>query len=68
VTDDRTRPNEQTREAERAEAETHSGADRMPTPEEEQVADSLQPDPEVSKHEKEMTERGAKQKGEGRLP
>jgi len=68
VTDDRTRPNEQTREAERAEAETHSGADRMPTPEEEQVADALKPDPEVSKHEKEMTERGAKQKGEGRLP
>jgi hypothetical protein len=65
---DQTRPSEQTREAERAEASVHAGADRMPTPEEEQIADSLDSDPDVTKHEKEMAERGAKQKGEGRIP
>ncbi|MDQ1519331.1 MAG: hypothetical protein QOI55_404 [Actinomycetota bacterium] len=65
---DRTKPNDQTREAERAEAEVHPTADRLPTPEEEQIADSLEPDPEVAKHEKEMAERGAHQKGEGRIP
>ncbi|MCU1430403.1 MAG: hypothetical protein JWL83_4403 [Actinomycetia bacterium] len=65
---DRTRPNDQTKAAERAEAETHSGPDRMPTPEEEAVADTLEPDEEAAKHYQEMAERGANQKGEGRLP
>jgi hypothetical protein len=65
---ERTRPNEQTHEAERAEAETHAMADRLPTPEEEEIADSLEVDPEVAKHEKDMAERGAHQKGEGRIP
>jgi hypothetical protein len=65
---DQTRPSEQTRAAERTEASVHAGADRMPTPEEEQIADSLERDPDVTEHEKEMAERGAKQKGEGRIP
>jgi hypothetical protein len=65
---DRTRPNDQTRDAERAEAEVHSGADRMPTPDEEKVADSLDVDPEVAENYEEMAERGANQQGEGRLP
>jgi hypothetical protein len=43
-------------------------ADRMPTPEEEEIADELELDPEVAEHEREMAERGAKQKGEGRVP
>jgi hypothetical protein len=40
----------------------------MPTPEEEQTADSLELDPEVAKNYEEMAERGANQKGEGRIP
>jgi hypothetical protein len=65
---ERTRPDEQTRQAERAEAGTEAGADRMPTPDEERVADSLESDPEVAEHYEEMAERGANQKGEGRIP
>ena len=65
---DRTKPNEQTRDAERADASVHSGADRMPTPEEEASADALEPDPEVAKNYEEMAERSANQKGEGRIP
>jgi len=65
---ERTRPNEETRQAERAEADTKASPDRMPTPEEEQLADSLESDPEVAKNYEEMAERGANQKGEGRIP
>jgi hypothetical protein len=65
---DTTRPSEQTRNAERSDASVHSGADRMPTPDEEQIADSLENDPEVAQHYEEMAERGAKQPGEGRIP
>ena len=65
---ERTKPSEQTKQAERAEAETHAASDRLPTPEEEQVADSLSVDPDAAEHYEEMAERGARQKGEGRLP
>lgn len=65
---EKTRPDEETRAAERDDAQVHAGADRMPTPDEETVADSLKPDPEVSKNYEEMAERGANQKGEGRIP
>jgi hypothetical protein len=65
---ERTRPTSETRAAERAEAEVHAEADRMPTPEEERLAEEHDPDPEVAEHEREMTERGANQKGEGRVP
>jgi hypothetical protein len=65
---DRTKPDENTRAAERADAETGAGPDRMPTPEEEKVADSLELDPEVAKNYEEQAERGANQKGEGRIP
>jgi hypothetical protein len=41
--------------------------DREPTPDEEAVAETLELDPEVVEHEKEMAERGANQKGEGRI-
>jgi hypothetical protein len=40
----------------------------MPTPEEERIADSLEVDADAAKHYEEMAERGAKQKGEGRVP
>ena len=65
---DRTRPNEQTREAERADAQTQAAPDRMPTPEEEQLAESLEVDPDAAEHYEEMAERGANQMGEGRIP
>jgi hypothetical protein len=65
---DRTKPSNETRAAERADAETEAGPDRMPTPEEEQAADTLEVDPEAAEHYQEMAERGAAQKGEGRIP
>jgi hypothetical protein len=65
---DTTRPTPTTRAAERAEAEAHAQPDRMPTPAEEEKAEENTLDPEVSEHEREMLERGANQKGEGRLP
>jgi hypothetical protein len=63
-----TRPTPVTREAERAEAEVHAQPDRLPTPEEEAEAEEKDLDPEVADHEREMLERGANQRGEGRLP
>jgi hypothetical protein len=68
MSDQPTRPSPQTRAAERADASRTAAADRQPTPEEEQIADSLELDPEVAKREKEMLERGAHQEGEGKLP
>jgi len=68
MSDERTRGNQATRDAERTEAEQPHDADRPPTAEEEREAEKTQPDPDVSEHEREMTERGARQQGEGRLP
>jgi len=66
--DDRTTPDKETRAVEREDAQTSAAPDRMPTPEEEAIADDLELDPEVAEHEREMAERGAHQEGEGRLP
>jgi hypothetical protein len=63
-----TRPNDKTRDAERDDARTTAHADREPTEDEAKTAEALKNDSEVAKHEKEMAERGANQKGEGRLP
>jgi hypothetical protein len=68
MADQPTRPNAETRAAERDEAQTTGHADREPTSEEERRAEELKLDPEVVEHEKEMAERGAEQKGEGRIP
>jgi hypothetical protein len=68
MTDDRTRPDQATRAAERAEASAPHRPDRMPTPEEEDAADELTLNEDVAAHEREMAERGARQQGEGRLP
>jgi len=57
-----------TREAERREAQMPADAGPMPTPEEEAAAEQNTVDPAVAEAEKEATERGANQKGEGRLP
>jgi hypothetical protein len=63
-----TRPNAETRDAERDEADRRAGADREPTTEEAERADARTLDPDVAEHEREMAERGANQEGEGRLP
>jgi len=62
------RTSDSTKKAERAEAEAPHQPDRMPTPEEERAAGQAELDPEVARRAKEMAERGARQKGEGRLP
>jgi hypothetical protein len=56
-----------THEADRRDAEVRGHSDRMPTPEEEALAESNALDPDVIAHEEEMIERGANQKGEGRI-
>ena len=64
-----TRPSDTTREFEAAEARMHAEADEMPTPDEEAAAERAgEPSPETAKAYEEATERGARQKGEGRLP
>jgi hypothetical protein len=64
---DHTKPTPETRAAEREEAQAPHQSDREPTKDEETAAEGLELDPEVAKNEKEMAERGAKQKGEGRI-
>jgi hypothetical protein len=68
MTDQPTRPSPDTRAAEREDAQQKAGAGREPTAEEAARADETELDPEVAEHEREMRERGANQKGEGRLP
>ena len=57
-----------TREAEADEARVRHVAGRGPTPEEEEAADDHEVDPEVRAHYQEMTELGANEVGEGRIP
>jgi len=64
-----TRPSGTTREAEEADAQVHATPDRLPTPEEEAAAERAGAEsPEVDENYEEAMERGARQKGEGRLP
>ena len=65
---DHTKPSNQTRQADETEAGLPHQADRMPTDDEAKAADSLKTDPKVAEHYEEMAERGANQKGEGRIP
>ena len=66
---DRTRASASTRAEEATEAERVADAGRPPTEAEARAADSNPPlDPEVGEHYQEMTERGANQRGEGRIP
>jgi len=62
------RPNDATKAAERAEAKRPPESDRMPTEDEETEAERHSIDDDVREHEREMAERGARQKGEGRIP
>ena len=57
----------ETRNADEADAGAAHGADRMPTPEEERLAESQELDPEVAEAYKEAAERGANVKGEGEI-
>ena len=61
------RPNENTRKTEAEDAAVKPGADRMPTEEEEKLAEQHKVDRDVAEHAEEMYERGADQKGEGRV-
>ena len=66
---DRTRPSAETRAAEAREAKDTADAGRPPSADEERAADGNPPtSPEVAEHYEEMVERGAKQRGEGRVP
>ena len=65
--DQPTRPSSETRAAERDEAQRPRSAGREASPEEAERAESHELDPEVAEHEREMDERGANQKGEGRI-
>jgi hypothetical protein len=56
-----------TRDAEEEEAGAAHEADRAPTPEEEEAAEGLRPDPEVAEHEREMGRIGAEVRGEGQI-
>jgi hypothetical protein len=68
VTDSNPTPvSEETREAERRDAMMPADAGPMPTPEEEALAEQNDVDPAVAQAEKEATERGARQEGEGRI-
>jgi hypothetical protein len=59
---------EETREADRRDSAKQGKADRMPTPEEERLADKLgKPDDDVAANYKEAIELGADVKGEGQI-
>ena len=64
-----TTPSKPTRETEKEDARMHSGPDDMPTADEEAAAERAgDVDPEVADNYEDAIERGAKQRGEGRLP
>jgi hypothetical protein len=56
-----------TKAADRHDAEMHGRADRMPTDEEAAKAEQNTLDPNVASSYEQATERGAKQRGEGRI-
>jgi hypothetical protein len=62
-----TQPSEETIEAEEKEARATHQADRPPTADEDKAAPSAT-SPATDEHYEEMAERGASEKGEGRLP
>lgn len=64
----RTPVDEATRAAEKHDAEMEADAGRGPTPDEEAAAERNRLDPDVAGENKQAVERGAGQKGEGRIP
>ena len=66
---DQTRPSNETRAEEAKDANVKAEPDDQPTAEEEEAAERAEGiDEDVERNYKEATERGANQKGEGRLP
>jgi hypothetical protein len=70
---DHTEPDKKTEEDEMAEAGTAHVADRAPTEDEERSADESRERyaddaNSVAEHERSMSEKGANEKGEGRIP
>ena len=62
----KTNPSQATRHEEQRDAQVRAGADEVD--ESASVGTETEPDPDVAEHYEEMTERGARQRGEGRLP
>lgn len=66
---ERTRPSKSTREAEAEDALVEPHSDDLPTRDEEEAAERAgEADEEAARSYKEALERGANQKGEGRIP
>jgi hypothetical protein len=62
----RTNPSRTTRDEEARDAQVRAGADEVDETSPLETDPEL--DPDVAEHYEEMTERGAQQRGEGRLP
>lgn len=58
---------EATRAVDEEDARVTGRADRMPTPDEERIADELELDPDVAEAYEDAIERGAKVRGEGQI-
>jgi len=63
-----TKPDPQTREADRAAVDAPHEAGPEPTAEEDRAAAKGDFSPDTAEHYEEATERGANQQGEGRIP
>jgi hypothetical protein len=69
MADKRERISDATKEADRRDAKAEHGAPQVPSAAESEAAERHgQADPKTGAHYDEMLERGARQKGEGRLP
>ena len=64
----RTTPSRETRHEEERDARVEAGAQPESSASEADTPDQARPDPDVAEHYEEMIERGASQRGEGRLP
>ena len=62
------RVSDATKETERREANAEHGAPEVPTAAEAAAAEKNTVSPETREHYQEMTEKGANQQGEGRVP
>jgi hypothetical protein len=68
MSDEHTEVSEATRDAEAHEAQVGAVAGPPATPDEEEAVDDRRVDPAVRAHYREMTELGADERGEGRIP
>jgi len=68
MNDEHTQVSDATRQAEVEEADAPHRSDRAPTAEEEEAVEGRQVDPDVRAHYRQMTEIGAEEVGEGRIP